>query len=146
MLDAVLAERFAAKCSLVPEGSLACVVWLGAMAPPDGRPLLWVPSLGRATQAARIAWELATGIGVPDHLEVLHVCDHSWCVRGDHLSVGTHGANMAQMAARARSAVGRSVSRLPETERVDAAYSTALAVRDRHRRLAARRCEQPFLF
>lgn len=56
---------------------------------------------GKTETAPRVSWELANG-PIPDGLHVLHRCDYPACVRPDHLELGTHQENMAQMAARGR--------------------------------------------
>ena len=100
------------------------------------------PDLGRPTQAVRIAWQLSHH-PVPDGLQVLHLCDHPWCVRPTHLVLGSQAANMAD---RARKQWVRACSRPRYTDRPHDAYQTAAQVRARHRRLAAAAGQQLALF
>jgi hypothetical protein len=57
--------------------------------------------------AHRIAWVLTNG-PIPDGMHVLHNCDNPRCARPDHLRLGTHADNMADMRlrGRAKKAVG----------------------------------------
>lgn len=56
---------------------------------------------GKSYRAHRLAWAAANG-PIPDGLYVLHKCDNRLCVRVDHLFLGTHDDNMADMSAKGR--------------------------------------------
>lgn len=60
---------------------------------------------GRATYAHRLAWEEAHG-EIPAGMHVLHRCDTPACCRPDHLFLGTHSTNMADMKQKLRQAFG----------------------------------------
>ena len=51
--------------------------------------------------AHRVAWQLKFGL-IPPGLSVLHACDTPACVNPEHLSLGTQGANNADMVSRGR--------------------------------------------
>jgi len=64
--------------------------------------LVW----GRPFQAHRIAWTLAHGEPIPPGLCVMYTCDNRACCNPDHLKLGTHDENMADMACKGRSVKG----------------------------------------
>lgn len=62
---------------------------------------------GRLYRAHRLAYALHHGLE-PQTMGgvVMHSCDNRLCVNPDHLSLGTHEANMADMVSKGRQAQG----------------------------------------
>jgi hypothetical protein len=54
-----------------------------------------------ATTAHRVSWTIHNG-PIPDSLYVLHKCDNPPCSNPDHLFLGTHLENIADMVAKGR--------------------------------------------
>ena len=80
---------------------------------------------GHPTAAHRHAWALSHG-SVPRFAQVLHTCDTPACVRPDHLYLGEHSDNMADVRARGRRRGERNpAARLTEVQ--------VAALRDRYR-------------
>lgn len=61
--------------------------------------------IGRTYQAHRFAWIQKYG-AIPAGMLVLHKCHNPACVNPDHLYIGTHADNMADMKAAQRQAKG----------------------------------------
>lgn len=87
-------DRFWSK-TIVSDG---CWLWSGAQA--RGRARLCIRR-GFMAAASRVSWTIANG-PVPDGMHVLHSCDNGMCVRPDHLHLGDHATNMAEMSYRRR--------------------------------------------
>ena len=79
-----------------------CWLWLGAR---QGMGYGVVRIGGRNVLAHRHALALH-GVGIPPGAIVRHHCDTPACVRPDHLEVGTHKQNTADMVSRGRARHG----------------------------------------
>lgn len=100
-----VAERFWPKVDR-SGGPASCWPWTAGTRP-DGYGVFWID--GRMVAAHRIAWELTHG-PIPEGngyhgVCALHGCDTPLCCNSehpDHLFLGTHAHNMADMAAKGR--------------------------------------------
>jgi hypothetical protein len=80
-----------------------CWVWEGVRS--DGYGVLYDSDTKRQERTHRLSYALAYG-PIPVGLYVLHRCDNPPCVRPDHLFLGTHLDNIADMVAKGRVARG----------------------------------------
>jgi hypothetical protein len=71
---------------------------------------------GTRSRGSRQAWIKAHG-PIPDGLWVLHTCDHSLCINIEHLYLGTHEQNMADLKARGPGKSGTISCRLSKDEK-----------------------------
>lgn len=78
-----------------------CHLWT-AYVEPAGYGKLRVGNTNQRTH--RIAWQLHTGMPVPDNLLVLHKCDVRNCVNPEHLFLGDHEDNVRDMDEKGRRA------------------------------------------
>lgn len=93
---ATYAERFWSRV----RKSDGCWEWQGYIMPNGyGQ----VGRAGKNIYAHRASWEMHFG---PSEKCVMHLCDNRICVRPDHLTVGTHADNSADMRSKNRQARG----------------------------------------
>lgn len=57
---------------------------------------------GKSKTSSRVAYELITGVPIPDGMCVCHHCDNPKCIEPTHLFLGTHSENMHDMALKQR--------------------------------------------
>ncbi len=114
-----------------------CWQWTGPRAKRKTCPYGWYSQM----RVHRFAYEYFVG-AIPDGLHVLHECDNSLCANPDHLRLGTHEENMADMHARGRhwavrgEAVARSVltpARVRAIRRAIKRGDTLASIAKRHR-------------
>lgn len=86
-------------------------------------------------KAHRYSWELHFG-PIADGLWVLHRCDNPRCVRPDHLFLGTHTENMADMKRKGRSQRGERTHFAKLTDLEVAQIRAAVSRGERHVKLA----------
>jgi hypothetical protein len=85
-------ESFFSKTKL--DGATGCIIWNGA------RDYCGY-GIFRHKHTNRVAWEIANG-EIPLGKDVLHKCDNPPCVNPEHLCVGSHSDNMADMVLKGR--------------------------------------------
>lgn len=98
-LSGSLEKRFRRKCST--RTAAGCIEWRGwcnnsgyGMIKSSSKPYVHL-------LAHRVAYELHHG-RIENGLDVMHSCDNKRCVNVEHLSVGSHQENMADMVEKGR--------------------------------------------
>lgn len=128
-----LEERFRAKLG-VQDAVTGCIPWDAATLS-KGHGQFWLS--GTMVCAHRIAWELRHG-PIPDGLWVLHRCDNPPCCNPEHLFLGTHKDNMADMRNKGRSLTGSKHSLAKLTEEDVRSIRSMLATGETQRVVAAK--------
>lgn len=109
-----IAERFAEK--YVANAETSCWEWTGTRVA-GGYGMLGGERGARGVLAHRFSYKHHVG-PVPDGMIVRHLCHNASCVNPEHLALGTHAENMADMA-RAGRRIGRNAGTLLPAEDVD---------------------------
>lgn len=81
-----------------PEPASGCFIWTGALA--NGYACLRINK--KTTKVTRLLMQAKLGRALSPDEHVLHQCDVACCVNPNHLRVGTHKENMAEVWERRR--------------------------------------------
>jgi hypothetical protein len=122
-----LVERFWEQVDKRPTEN-GCWIWNGTLNPNGYGQIFVGPLQGKAKTAHRVSWEIAHGPIPPGRgyhgTCVLHRCDNPACVNPDHLFLGSHFDNMADMKLKGRANGGPG--------ELTVALPFVLSFRDRH--------------
>ena len=93
-------ERFWGRVEPITESG--CMIWMGHVGH-AGYGHIGINH--KVKRAHRVAWEEVNG-PIPEGMHLCHRCDVPCCVNPDHMFIGTHSDNMADMYKKGRSAFG----------------------------------------
>lgn len=123
-------QRFEDK--YMPEPNSGCWLWIGAIVPSKAGLFRGNFSFGgRPILAHRASYAMHFGSFDPS-LHVCHSCDTPSCVNPDHLWLGTHGDNMADMVKKGRTRQARYPEQARQIGRRSGKMNTWMKGRNRY--------------
>ena len=96
-MDELLVQRFHERYEIIPEG-WGCWIWTASK---GGHGYGDLRTKHAHYTSHRLSWLIHYG-DIPEGMFVCHKCDTRLCVRPDHLFLGTHQDNMADMRRKKR--------------------------------------------
>lgn len=89
----------------MPEPNSGCLLWLGKVDRDGYGRVRSAPRRETMFKIHRVAFQVHRGI-IPKGMSVCHHCDVPSCINPEHLFLGTHADNMADMHAKGRALKG----------------------------------------
>ena len=109
----IMSDTAYIEANSIPEPNSGCWLWLRHTSS-EGYGLMGIKAR-KAKRAHRASWIAHHG-EITEGLVVRHRCDNPCCVNPDHLELGTHAQNYADMVQRKRQCVGSRVHTAVLTE------------------------------
>lgn len=121
-------DRFMAKFAVDDNG---CWIWTSAVNG-AGYGTIGLPGGNYKEFAHRVSWEIHNGMPVPAGKIVCHKCDVRKCVNPNHLFIGTHAENTADMLKKGRGITGCRLTRQPKKPKARLTENDVIRIREEY--------------